>query len=348
MTSSIRRWVIAIYNATGATSAVIFSQIPGPEHGGLPAFSALRTKPGGLIATMIVCEKCPTAVSLSSDATLAAKVYYLMHGRTDNMESEGKQIDEDNVEIVALDGYLLGGVYFIDRTFASDSNLVAILACGGGIPATKYRQFARFLAGGGIPTLTFDYRGIGRSRRGGLRGFSADVEDWSENDCGGAIAWLRRAHTHDRIVAITHSIGALLLGGAPNATQIARGVLVCAHTGYFGDYRIVYRLPMALMWHGIMPGLTKIIGYFPARRLGLGEDIPAGVALAWASRRKPVLSGVSVGPRAARLLKGCSELYFPAMVRSDRAARVPHERPSWRVPGWLRAADPHSSRSLPH
>ena len=44
---------------------------------------------------------------------------------------------------------------------------------------------------------------------------------------------------------------------------------------------------MALLWHGVMPVLTRIYGYFPARLLGLGEDIPAGIAMQWAARRSP-------------------------------------------------------------
>jgi predicted alpha/beta hydrolase len=31
-----------------------------------------------------------------------------------------------------------------------------------------------------------------------------------------------------------------------------------------------------------MPLLTRALGYFPMRRFGMGEDLPAGVALEWA------------------------------------------------------------------
>jgi predicted alpha/beta hydrolase len=36
-----------------------------------------------------------------------------------------------------------------------------------------------------------------------------------------------------------------------------------------------------------MPAVTRVVGYFPGQRLRLLEDLPAGVALEWAARRKP-------------------------------------------------------------
>jgi len=37
----------------------------------------------------------------------------------------------------------------------------------------------------------------------------------------------------------------------------------------------------------LMPTVTRMVGYFPGQRLHLLEDLPAGVALEWAARRKP-------------------------------------------------------------
>jgi len=164
-----------------------------------------------------------------------------------------------------------------------------MLACGGGVPAARYARFARFLAARGIPVLTFDYRGIAFSRPSNLRRFRAVAEDWSEFDCGGGVAYLRSVFPDAELVAIAHSIGTLLIGGAPNVAQISRFVFVCAHTGYYGDYLPKYRLPMAVLWHLIMPMTTRVVGYFPARLLRIGEDIPAGVAMQWAARRTPAL-----------------------------------------------------------
>jgi len=225
-------------------------------------------------------------------------------------------IDERPLRICALDGYELGAVLYSVSAGAAPRRAV-VLHGGAGIPAQRYRRFARFLARSGVPVLTYDYRGIGLSRPSALRGFRSVIEDWAEYDCSAAIGWSRERFPRAELVGIAHSVGALLFGGAHNAAEQARLILVGPHTGYYGDYHPLYRLPMAALWHGLMPVLTRLIGYFPARRLGLGADIPAGVALQWASRRSSDLRPVGASPgdeRTRRLLDRCAALERPALV----------------------------------
>lgn len=226
---------------------------------------------------------------------------------------EGRQL-----RLRAADGYDLGGVFYPALRPRSPRR-VAVLHGGAGIPAARYRRFAHFLAEWGVPVLTYDYRGIGASRPAVMRGFEARIEDWAELDSAAAIAWLRDRFPHDEIVGISHSIGCLPMGGAPNAAEMARIVMVGAHTGYYGDYRALYRLPMAVAWHGVMPAVTRFFGYFPADRLGLGEDLPAGMALQWAERRIPELRPSGAQPaqvRLRRLLDRCATLQSPTLAIS--------------------------------
>jgi predicted alpha/beta hydrolase len=216
------------------------------------------------------------------------------------------------------DGYELAGTLHSsgsDRAAAK----VAVVHCGAGIPASRYARFADFLAGRGIPALTYDYRGIGLSRPASLRGFPATLEDWAQYDCTAAIGWLRSRFPKAEISGIAHSIGCLLLGAAENAAEQARLVMIGGHTGYCGDYGRRYRLPMTLLWHGIMPAVTRLVGYFPGRRLGLGEDVPARIALQWAARRSPELRPAGTEPdalRTQRLLERCAALQRPALLVS--------------------------------
>lgn len=221
------------------------------------------------------------------------------------------------VQFRSGDGYELAGWYHAAAREAAPKR-VAVVHCGAGIPASRYQRFAAFLAESGISTLTYDYRGIGRSRPASLKGFNATMADWSEYDCAAAIAWLRE-RAAAAIVGIAHSAGAWLVGGAHNAAEQAQLVLIGGHTGYWGDYAVRYRLPMTLLWHGFMPALTRIAGYFPARRLGLGEDLPAPVALQWAARRSPELRPSGKDARSVRermLLDRCAALRRPALLVS--------------------------------
>ena len=196
---------------------------------------------------------------------------------------------EHAVQLTALDGYRLSATLY-DATPDAEPPHAALLCGGGGLPARVYRRFATWLAMCGTPVLTFDYRGIGHSRPARMRGFSAGAQDWSEHDCAAAIAWLRARYPRAELIGIAHSIGGLILGGAPHTNLLSRYLLVAVHTGYYGDYHSRWRWPMALMWHGAMPALTGLLGYFPGRTLGMGSDLPAGFALQWAGRRTPAVA----------------------------------------------------------
>ena len=188
--------------------------------------------------------------------------------------------------IAATDGENLHATCFAPEN-GHELPMVAVINAGAGIPATYYRRFAERLADLGIVTITYDYRGIGPSRPVKLRGFRATIKDWGEFDAPAALRWAREHYPDRKRAVIGHSVGGFLAGFASDSTLIDRMVLVGAHTGYWGDYARRARPLMWFMWHAVMPAVTKAMGYFPARRLGLPEDLPAGIALDWAVRTRP-------------------------------------------------------------
>ena len=198
---------------------------------------------------------------------------------TDHPERRCVHIATDSVH--ALSGWLCDGC----RAFSP--NCVTLINAGAGVGSHYYSRFAEYLAGAGIPTLVYDYRGIGQSRPRSLRGFNASVEDWGSVDCAAALDWLAARFPGARRVVIGHSIGGFVTGFARNGHLIDHMVLVGSHTGYWRDYAPVARPGMYLLWHVFMPALTRLVGYFPGRRLHLLEDLPKGVALEWAARRRP-------------------------------------------------------------
>jgi len=219
---------------------------------------------------------------------------------------------EEMVDFVAQDGVRIFGTHYLPKVNEPFSRAVVFNA-GAGIAARHYKHFLRFLASAGIPVLSYDYRGIGISRPRSLRNFSATVEDWAELDCRAAIDWMKARHGSSLIFGIGHSIGALFFGGPPNAQDLGGVIMISPHTGYYGDYRREYRVPMALLWHGVMPALTMILGYFPGRWLRLGDDLPKGVALQWAQRRKGITPS-RPGDRLGALVCRFSSLRLDAVM----------------------------------
>jgi predicted alpha/beta hydrolase len=192
------------------------------------------------------------------------------------------------VRFDTVDGVPLCGQWYLPPADLHAS-AVAVIACGGGIPAKLYQRMAQYLAKQGITVLTFDYRGIGESRTGSLRGFDAGIEKWGRMDFGAALTIAIKTFPDLPLAVIAHSIGTLMVGAAPLAERISRLVLLAPHTGYWRDYSPRGRFALFLTWHVLMPMVTKIVGYFPGRALRLGEDLPRGFAMDWARRLQPEL-----------------------------------------------------------
>ncbi len=233
------------------------------------------------------------------------------------LDTSSDPVTVTRVRFPALDGYALGG--FLHAGTNPTPRHAVVFATGGGIRAEVYRHFLSYLASHGMAVLAFDYRGIGESRPARLRGFVAGFEDWAEYDAGGAIAWMAARYPTACLTGMGHSIGALLIGGAKDAAHFSQIVLIAPHTGYHGDYPLGLRLLVQLAWRVTGPLLRWLFGYFPARMLGLGENLPRRVALQWGTHTQPEMSlGIDNGNRAReqRLLDRIAALRSLALVIS--------------------------------
>ena len=145
-----------------------------------------------------------------------------------------------------------------------------------------YLPYGRFLAEHGFRVLTFDYRGIGGSKPETLRGFPATMSQWAREDSSAALTWLEEAAPSLPLSLVGHSFGGQALGLLAGSDRLRTVVTVAAQSGYWGHWPGIYRWAIWGTWHLMIPGLVAVFGYLPAKRLGLFEDLPAGVAREWA------------------------------------------------------------------
>ena len=224
-------------------------------------------------------------------------------------------VEERSIEFPAHDGYTIAGTLY-RRVDDFDPDDILVFNAGGGLAIRRYRHFLRFLAGEGFPVLAYDYRGVGASRPARLRGFVAGLEDWSEFDHPGAIDDLRTRYPRARLTTIAHSIGCLIACSAPNASEQSRMVLIAPHTGYWRDYAPAWKLPLAFMWHGVMPLVARLVGYFPGGHIGLGDDFPLRFAMQWSGRTTPAFRVDPHDARAWTLLGNAEALATHALALS--------------------------------
>lgn len=197
-------------------------------------------------------------------------------------------MDGEEIEITCADGVRLIGELW---TCADPIAPVVIINPATGIAARFYHAYARFLAGHGFHVLTYDYRGIGRSRPDRLKGSGFRWRDWGEFDFDAALGFVNDQYPDNEVLVVGHSIGGFLPGYAARAGTISRMLTVGAQYAYWPDYRAPVRLGFLCKWHVVMPALSIVLGYFPGRQLGWLEDLPKGVALEWAFRGKRIEKG---------------------------------------------------------
>jgi len=185
----------------------------------------------------------------------------------------------ETIEIETSDRVRLGATLFRPR--AATPRAVAIQAATG-VKQTYYAGFAAYLAERGFSVLIYDYRGIGRSRPASLKGYGATMRDWAERDIPAAFDFLERTAPGARLMAVGHSFGGQIYGLLPQRERIAAALVVGSQSGYWRHWRGAQRAGMWAFTHLFIPGITQLYGYAAASRIGMGEDLPAGVALEWA------------------------------------------------------------------
>lgn len=214
-------------------------------------------------------------------------------------------MEGEDLTLRASDGTPLAATLFRPGGNGAEAATVVLVAPATGVPRRFYARFAAFLADRGLPTLSFDYRGVGGSRPARLAGYAASVRDWGERDLAAGLVFLGERFPGARLAVVGHSIGGLLAGVAPGNERVERMLAIGVQGAYWRDWAPRWRLPMLLLWHLVLPVATRLCGYFPARCLGLGEDLPAGVAREWAGRaRHPdFLASLGAEDRRSSLLR---------------------------------------------
>ncbi|CRM65320.1 MULTISPECIES: alpha/beta hydrolase family protein [Pseudomonas] len=180
----------------------------------------------------------------------------------------------------AADGYPIGG--FTWRHPRTDlERPVVIINAATSVRCRHYSRFADYLFANGFDVITYDYRGIGESRSGALRGFKASWSDWGVLDFEAMLQRAQREFPGQPIDVVGHSFGGCAAGLGACGAVIRRIVTVGAQFAYWRDYAAKGRWRMFAKWHVVMPLVTALYGYFPGKRMGWLEDTPAGVVRDW-------------------------------------------------------------------
>ena len=186
------------------------------------------------------------------------------------------------IEIPTAEEHQLSSVKFASQ---NSINQTLVISSATGVLQKYYNKFAQYFAIQGFVVYTFDYHGIGKSGYSdlALKKNTTNLTGWGQIDQAAVIAFAKKEHPDASLTLITHSVGGQLLGFNPNHSLIDKVILVASQTGYWKEFRGIHRIKMWSFWYVLIPLLTPIFGYFPAKKLGLFENLPENMVHEWAS-----------------------------------------------------------------
>lgn len=214
------------------------------------------------------------------------------------------------VSLKSADGTLLSA-----RVYETPDAPLGNVVIGGamGVRQDYYANFAGWLASQGWRVTTFDYRGSGESAPASLRGFKADLFDWTR-DYEAAIDHAHAALPHAPLYLLGHSLGAQLPGFLRNQEKVSGLLSVAAGSGYWRENAPQLKRMVLYFWYVLVPVATRLFGYFPGRKLRKVGDLPAGVILQW--RKWCLNPRYSVGAEGEAARQAYASARFPVLALS--------------------------------
>ncbi|HEX7847868.1 MAG TPA: alpha/beta fold hydrolase [Chitinophagaceae bacterium] len=182
-------------------------------------------------------------------------------------------------EIRTRDGQKIGLTVYSP---GSTTNKVMIMAATGGVSQNFYEPFAGFFQRHGFTVITFDYRGVGRSAPEELKGYNANMHQWAVQDIDAVILYARHNCPKHEIIYVGHCVGGEIVGLAQASQYINKLVLVNSALSCKKLWPLKQRFKIIAI-KPFIALLNKWFGYFPGKKIGYDEDLPAGVMHEWAN-----------------------------------------------------------------
>jgi predicted alpha/beta hydrolase len=183
-----------------------------------------------------------------------------------------------DITLTASDGYSLAATLYTPEQPAPGATQFIVIGCATAVPRGFYKRFCEYAASRGVHAIVADYRGIGGSKRGSLKGFEMDYADWSNQDLAAAVAY---AAARGEVYLVGHSLGGHAIGQLPDPNVLKAAYVCGTGAGWAGWMPPAERLKVWALWNVIGPMCTATLGYHPMSKFGLGEDIPLGVYRDW-------------------------------------------------------------------
>ena len=172
-----------------------------------------------------------------------------------------------------------------------NSNDIVIILSATGVLQKYYAKFSQFLQSNNYTVFTFDYSGIGRSKKKSLTQFNTSLSNWATNDIETVILHIKEKYPLKKINCIAHSLGGQLLGLTPSSKVLNNIILVASQTNHYSFWNGFNKIRVFFNWFVIFPFFTTFFKYFPSKYFIKMENLPKDVAREFSkwSQKKRIL-----------------------------------------------------------
>ncbi|CAN5312910.1 alpha/beta fold hydrolase [soil metagenome] len=233
--------------------------------------------------------------------------------------------------ITAADGYPLQASVFVP---GQPNGRTVVVGSAMGVLQQYYYNFSEYLRGQGFHVVVFDYRGVGLSAPKRMKGFEAHLHQWGELDIEAALQYALHQLPTDTLLYMSHSVGGQVFGLAESNKHVQKVLMVASQSGYWNLWEGYHKVRMFNISHLAIPSLTAMVGYLPAKKLGLFEDVPKGVANQWASwirhpeylfrESRPSLANFQNVTAPLRMISFSDDHFAPPQTVDNLATRYPN------------------------
>ena len=158
---------------------------------------------------------------------------------------------------------------------------IILINSATGVKQQVYFKIAKYLSENGFTVLTYDYSGIGLSKSKDLTNCKSSMRSWGVSDYKTLTDYLKINFPNYKKYLIGHSVGALILGMNEDSKLFKSFIFISTQKAFVGHLKLKIKVLGYLGFGIVQPIMTKIFGYFPAHRFGLGESLPKNAANDW-------------------------------------------------------------------
>lgn len=182
-----------------------------------------------------------------------------------------------NLAITTDDGFELAATEFSP---ASSNGKGLIINGATGVVQKYYQAYAEFLCEQGFTVLTYDFRGIGGSKKSQPSSPAPTMLHWGQRDMDAVLSHFIERNPGLIVKGIGHSIGGQLLGVLPDNNRYQGFMGIASQHIYWKNWPVKDRPLTVAFFFGVLPIFYKLTGGLPKWVLG-AEYLPKQVARDW-------------------------------------------------------------------